>query len=458
MKRLLIILCIAFCSIGVYAQKIEDLPRATVSTGTDLIIVDQTDATRGISVLNFLGTISSDVHTTENFIGDTLFFVGDSTYITGAGDSIKFFVDDSGVLTLVDLGGGYTQALFDDGVVYAPSIAFLSDPNTGLWRSNPDAIAVVAGGVRGILVTETADAVVTTFSDDVIITDLASANTLVLTPTATGQVDTLETTDLATADITVTGDWDMDTTIITNLTVADVSDTLKISGAGVLSLHETTTPTAMPDYGKVYTKSDNELYFQDGGGTEHTVTTDLATADITATGDWTLDNVVIDSLDADTISADYIKVNTMFDWNPPHAHLAFNDSAITLDMTQSEWSQVTNTTNTLFTENELVNMTFAGDSLTIDAGYGGDYIVNLGLSFAGTASDDYEICLFKNNAILGVIMEVETTGTNNTYVGLPTYIDGAVAGDDLKLMIRNTASADDAVILACSWVIYLLHP
>jgi len=221
MRKLLLILLMGIYFTGVYSQKIEDLPRATVSTGTDLIIVDQTDATRGISVLNFLGTISSDVHTTENFIGDTLFFIGDSTYITGAGDSIKFFVDDSGVLTLVDLGGGDTQALFDDGVLLAPSIAFLSDPNTGLWRSNPDAIAVVAGGVRGILVNETADVITTTFSDNVIITDLASANTLVLTPTSTGLVDTLETTDLATADITVTGDWVMDTTTMNTLVVTE---------------------------------------------------------------------------------------------------------------------------------------------------------------------------------------------------------------------------------------------
>ena len=39
----------------------------------------------------------------------------------------------------------------------------------------------------------------------------------------------------------------------------------------ILTLSETTTPTAVADFGKVYTKSDNKLYFQDGAGTEHTV-------------------------------------------------------------------------------------------------------------------------------------------------------------------------------------------
>ena len=39
----------------------------------------------------------------------------------------------------------------------------------------------------------------------------------------------------------------------------------------LLTLYETTTPTANADYGKLYTKSDNKLYFQDGAGTEYTV-------------------------------------------------------------------------------------------------------------------------------------------------------------------------------------------
>ena len=47
------------------------------------------------------------------------------------------------------------------------------------------------------------------------------------------------------------------------------------SGATVhctsLTLKETTTPTALADNGKLYTKNDNKLYFQDGAGTEHEI-------------------------------------------------------------------------------------------------------------------------------------------------------------------------------------------
>ena len=38
---------------------------------------------------------------------------------------------------------------------------------------------------------------------------------------------------------------------------------------GCITLKERATPTADADYGKVYTKTDNKLYFQDGAGTEH---------------------------------------------------------------------------------------------------------------------------------------------------------------------------------------------
>jgi hypothetical protein len=52
-------------------------------------------------------------------------------------------------------------------------------------------------------------------------------------------------------------------------TFETLSDGIKVTGA--MALTETTTPTATADVGKVYTKSDNKLYFQDGAGTEHEI-------------------------------------------------------------------------------------------------------------------------------------------------------------------------------------------
>ena len=42
------------------------------------------------------------------------------------------------------------------------------------------------------------------------------------------------------------------------------------SGA-ILYLKETTTPTAITNFGAIYTKNDNKIYFQDGAGTEHEI-------------------------------------------------------------------------------------------------------------------------------------------------------------------------------------------
>jgi hypothetical protein len=84
-----------------------------------------------------------------------------------------------------------------------------------------------------------------------------------------------------------TKDWEGtdDGTIIGGLDLKNIQDDLSnvlqaadsisvtevtVTG-GILAVQETTTPTALVNYGKIYTKSDNKLYFQDGAGTEHEV-------------------------------------------------------------------------------------------------------------------------------------------------------------------------------------------
>ena len=111
MKRLLLLI-IVLSTIGVSAQKIEDLPAAAALVATDLVIIDQSDATRHITVTNLFGTVP---------------------------------------------------------------VNLLIEP-------------------------------------------LATPNTTVLTPTSTGLIDTLETTDLATADITVTGLWTFDNMVADSIT------------------------------------------------------------------------------------------------------------------------------------------------------------------------------------------------------------------------------------------------
>ena len=75
--------------------------------------------------------------------------------------------------------------------------------------------------------------------------DAPSDGTARMTITDTGKIGVGTSTPSANADLTLEG--------------------------GVLNLKETTTPSNDTHYGKIYTKSDNKLYFQDGGGSEHEI-------------------------------------------------------------------------------------------------------------------------------------------------------------------------------------------
>jgi hypothetical protein len=148
------------------------------------------------------------------------------------------------------------------------------------------------------------------------------------------------------------------------------------------------------------------------------------------------------------------KVNKLY--APPHAAIYFQDKSETLTMTQNNWAQITNGTNDLFTTGQASGITVSDDTLVIVTP--GDYMIACSLSFSGTSNADvYEFAFFKNNAIASPKIERTTTSTDIGNVGLPYYSGGLVAGDVLDLRIRNTATAFDATMIACSWVTWLLH-
>ena len=168
--------------------------------------------------------------------------------------------------------------------------------------------------------------------------------------------------------------------------------------------------------------------------------------------------VIVDSADYVIVEHnDSSKKVTFSDFTTvPHGAWAFYDSSTTLDMSTGAWSMITNAWNTLFTEEDADYLTFAGDSITLT--YAGDYISIASISFGGTAGDLYQFSYFKN----GVLIEYCTINrsTSQTDVGnlsLPVYLFGIEAGDDITMKVRNTASDDDATIVAVTWIIWRLH-
>ncbi len=120
MKKLLLLILMIICFIGVYSQKIEDLPRAVTSLGPDLLIVDQPDQTRGISVTNFLGAMSSDIVTSGDVTISNL--ASPNTVVltptaTGLIDSLE--TGDVTEVTLDSLNTNYlginSQIVFENG-------------------------------------------------------------------------------------------------------------------------------------------------------------------------------------------------------------------------------------------------------------------------------------------------------------------------------------------------------
>ena len=53
--------------------------------------------------------------------------------------------------------------------------------------------------------------------------------------------------------------------------LTDAGELILKGATATIALKETSTPTAVTDYGRIYCKNDNKLYFQDGAGTEYTV-------------------------------------------------------------------------------------------------------------------------------------------------------------------------------------------
>jgi hypothetical protein len=181
---------------------------------------------------------------------------------------------------------------------------------------------------------------------------------------------------------------------------------LTVGGDGVLSLDETTAPSSDAGYGKVWTESDNRLYFQDGGGTEHVVTHDYAGIS------------VIDNTTATVISSAGTAVQvTVFDTNDP-------SQGATPDHTN--------------------------DHITIAAT--GDYhiIVAASVNSIAGASSRFEMTVQKNNgaSVVGpmhVDRNISGGGGNTGSVGM-SGIATLTAADTLEVWIENETNTQNYIV------------
>ncbi|MBU2249063.1 MAG: hypothetical protein KKD77_20115 [Gammaproteobacteria bacterium] len=183
MKKLLLLILVACSAVGVHAQRIMDLPATALPMSTDLLVIDQTDATRSITLTSFFGGVpvtingvwninaALDVTAARNIIvDDTLFFADDSIYMVDNVDTLKLVVDDavtlaltptvaavtgsvtvSGALTALGIITGLTQVTLDD----ASTVVLTAADCDNAVRFNNDADAIdytLPGAAAGLVI------------------------------------------------------------------------------------------------------------------------------------------------------------------------------------------------------------------------------------------------------------------------------------------------------------------
>jgi len=147
---------------------------------------------------------------------------------------------------------------------------------------------------------------------------------------------------------------------------------------------------------------------------------------------------------------------TELDYAPPHASMAFADSAEVIACTEDLWSKVTGNSGALFVTIDQDDITVARDSITIEVD--GDYMLVWNMSFRGTASDIWYARIRKNNVASAFQMQRRTANADTGNMGLNAYFDHMHAGDDLSFYIMNTADNDDMTLQASQVIIWMLHP
>lgn len=132
----------------------------------------------------------------------------------------------------------------------APSLHKVNDTNTGLFWQTGDRLNFTSGGIEFMRMVETTQNVLT-FNEEAVDIDFR-----------------IESEVNPNAFFLQGNDGAVGMGAVPEANVG--AGNLQLEG-GSLVLKEITTPTADTNYGKIYTKTDNKLYFQDGAGVEHEI-------------------------------------------------------------------------------------------------------------------------------------------------------------------------------------------
>lgn len=260
---------------------------------------------------------------------------------------------------------------------------------------------------------------------------------------------------------------------------------LVVAEQGVFSMKETTTPTAVADYGAVYSKSDNGLYFQDGAGFEHHVSLldtfigEMYTYEAIQTITINTSGVyhAINGLSTGDVSNFTFNAGRQVD-----ANIATESDATQLQITTSAAHNLmsgdvvvlTNMNNAAHNKPTLVSVidgtNFTCDDITYVGGAGasagvvdepsylkagsggaGKYLCNFSLSgYSSVAAKNFKIEVFvdstENNKIVAEITPSGTAIQDSSGSGVVTITDG----EKIWLAIENNTDTTNFVLEHCN--------
>lgn len=141
-----------------------------------------------------------------------------------------------------------------------------------------------------------------------------------------------------------------------------------------------------------------------------------------------------------------------------HLFGGFSDSAVVIDLTEDQFSHITNATSNLWNGIEANGIEASGDTTTFI--YDGDYFGSFSATFTGGTGVVYVFEAWNVTTGERQGFPVAATGDGDSdYVTVtkPLYFDGMKAGDKLILRVTNQDSNVDITVRFGSYFITYLH-
>lgn len=152
------------------------------------------------------------------------------------------------------------------------------------------------------------------------------------------------------------------------------------------------------------------------------------------------------------IYSDMVLADSIF-----HAYGGFEDSLVTIDLTQNTWVPITNAYKTLWTGSEVYGFTFSGDTVTV--GFTGDIEGIVSITFNGSSQKEYQFDIYNVTQARQEGFKQGATGngaSNYVNVALPVYIE-TTAGDKLIIRVQNISGDEDIIFEHAQFSLKYVH-